>query len=321
MPQGPLREDALSALSSKRGQSEGAAFFSILPRSRNESYLRFLVAYQVAWDYLDSVSERGAAAGVVNGRQLHLALIDAVDPERPLRDYYRYSPWKDDGGYLDALVEVCRGCCERLPSYSSVRELVLEDAQRAQVLALNHEPDPLRRTTELREWVSREFPEGHEAHWYELTGAASAGLAAFALLALACEPECPSEREIQRTHDAYFPWVSAAACMLDSFVDQPEDEANGDHSYVAYYVSTEEAATRTSHLLQRCLQELRALPNGETHALIAACMTALYLSKDSARSTPLRALSRQIAAAGGSLTRLLLPVLRLWRAAHSLHSQ
>ncbi len=319
MPHGPLRDDALAALRRKRGQSDGAALFSILPRSRNRSYLRLLVAYQITWDYLDSVSERGASAGLENGRQLHLALVDALDPDSAIHDYYRHSPWKDDGGYLRALVRTCRDCCSRLPSYPRVRQLVLRDAARAQVLALNHELDPGKRDAALRQWSRQEFPGGHEASWYELTGAASAGLAAFALLALACEPSC-SDHDIARTHAAYFPWVSAAACMLDSYVDQVEDTASGDHSYIAHYPTQEIAVAQACRLVHRCLRELQSLKRGEKHVLIACSMVALYLSKDSARTNAMRDSSRLIAEAGGSLTRALLPILRLWRVAYSLRS-
>jgi len=315
---GPLREDALDALERKRGQSEGAALFTILPRRRNRSYLRLLVAYQTIWDYLDSVSERGASAGLRNGRQLHLALVDALDPGGPIRDYYRYSPWREDG-YLDALVATCRDCCEQLPSYARVRELVLRDATRAQVLALNHEPDSVRRDAALETWAQREFPDGHEASWYELTGAASAGLAAFALMALACEPRC-SDAEIAQTHAAYFPWASAVACMLDSFADQSEDAASGDHSYIAHYPTPELAVVGACRLVRRSLRELHALRNGEAHVLIVCSMVALYLSKDVTRTSAMRSGSSRIVAAGRSLTRALLPILRLWRSAHDLHS-
>jgi tetraprenyl-beta-curcumene synthase len=318
IPSAPLRTDALDALERKRGQSDGAALFSILPRKRNRSYLRLLVAYQTIWDYLDSVSERGASAGLENGRQLHLALIDALDPGAPMRDYYRYSPWREDG-YLDALVATCRRCCEHLPSYQRVRTLVLRDAARAQVLALNHELEPERRDAALGRWAQREFPNGHEASWYELTGAASAGLAAFALLALACEPSC-SDSEISQAHAAYFPWASAVACMLDSYADQTEDAANGDHSYVAHYPTPELAISGICELIRRCLQELHTLKDGETHVLIVCCMVALYVSKDNTRTDELDSGRRRLVRAGGALTRALLPILRLWRTAHSLRS-
>jgi len=319
IPDEALREDALRALRDKRYQADGAALFSILPRARHPSLLRLLVAYQIIWDFLDSASERAAAAGQANGRQLHLALIDALDPARPISDYYRHNPWRQDGGYLKTLVNVCRESCARLPSYEHVRDLVVEEARRAQVLAINHDPDPSRRDTMLQAWASTEFPHGSEASWFELSGASSAGLSIFALLALASEPTC-SESEITRTRRAYFPWTSTLAAMLDSYVDQSEDAANGDHSYIAHYPTPELATRNVCLIVRRCLHEARALKNSEKHILIVTSMVAMYLSKDSALTPAMRARTRRIVDAGGSLTRVLLPILRLWRIAYAQRS-
>ncbi len=153
----------------------------------------------------------------------------------------------------------------------------------------------------------------------ELTGAASAGLAIFAQLALACE-DAPTKSEIKRTQTAYFPWASAIACMLDSYADQYEDTVNGDHSYLAHYTTQDAAISGTCKLVRRCLRELRKLENSEKHFVIVCSMVALYLSKDSARTDQMRSSSDQIADAGGSLSRALLPALRLWRTAHRLTS-
>ena len=315
IPDAPIREDALSALRDKRAQSDGAALFSTLPRERDRDLLALLVAYQIGWDFLDSVSERSAAAGRANGRQLHLALVDALDPARPIADYYRHNPWREDGGYLCALVAACRTHCTRLPAYARIRRIVVRDALRAEVLAINHDLDPARRDAALEAWAAGEFPTEHAASWFELTGAASAGLAGFALLALASEPAC-TDGEIARSHGAYFPWASALAAMLDSYVDQSEDAANGDHSYIAHYPTAEQAIHQICRLVGRCLREAHGLPDGERHTLITACMVAMYLSKDSALTPALHDRTGRIVDAGGSLTRALVPILRLWRIAY-----
>ncbi len=319
IPDAPLREDALTALAYKRGQTDGAALFSILPRDRHPSLLRLLVSYQVMWDYLDSVNEHGAQVGPVNGLQLHTALVDALAPERPPADYYRYHPWTNDGGYLQALVAACQAHCECLVGFRRVQPALLIEAARAQVLALNHNTDATARDSSLRAWAVREFPHERDVAWWELSGAASAGLTIFALLALAAECE-PSSRAIARTRSAYFPWMGAAATMLDSYVDQVEDTLTGDHSYVAHYATPERASHRTAELVRRCLNETRSLPRHESHALIGACMAAMYLSRDSARTPALIRQSNRIASAGGSLTRALLPVLRLWRITYGKKS-
>lgn len=319
IPDGAIRQDALSALADKRGHTDGAALFWTLAPAGGLGLLRLLVAYEIMWDFLDSANEHGATAGQANGRQLHRALIEGLDPDLPVCDHYRYHPWRADGGYLRALVEACRELCLSLPGYEHVRPLVVREAQRAQVLAINHDLDPAMRDATLRAWAAREFPGARETCWFELTGAASASLTVHVLLALAADGGC-SEADLLRARDAYFPWISAATTMLDSFVDQLEDAASGDHSYVAHYRSAELLDRRVRWLLARSLEEARRLRGPEHHVLIVACMAAMYLSKDSARSPALCAGSARLARSGGSLTRALLPILRLWRVVYAQRS-
>jgi tetraprenyl-beta-curcumene synthase len=219
---------------------------------------------------------------------------------------------------VGALVETCRECCLALPAYGQVSPLVVQEARRAQVLALNHQ-GPSRRDAALKEWSEAEFPAGHEASWFELSGACSAGLTIFALLALATEATCDAD-EVDRTRRTYFPWTSVAATMLDSYVDQIEDADSGDHVYVSHYPSRACAVERVAWLLHRCMSEAAELRGGEKHILIAASMAALYLSKDSAGMPALSDSTRTLAVAGGSLTRVLVPVLRLWRTAYAVRS-
>ena len=286
--------------------------FWTLPRAHSQCLLRLLVTYQILWDYLDSISEQAAETGKENAQQLHLALVDALDPSRPLADYYRYHPSCEDGGYLSALVQACRDLSLELPSFQMVRPLLVREAARVNVQAINHNPDPASRETALREWVAREFPSGYEVQWFELAAAAGANIAIYALFALAAEPEC-DEEEIACVYRAYFPWAGALATMLDSFVDEEEDTANGEQCYVAYYPTTELATQHIARLFRRCLYEFRGIRNSERHILLAACMAAMYLSKDSARTTAMRPATQHLVNAGGSLTKYLLPILRGWR--------
>jgi tetraprenyl-beta-curcumene synthase len=316
IPDPLLRSDALGSLTRKRGHTDGAALLWTIPRTRDPNLLRLLVAYEIIWDFLDCVNERGATAGQIDGRQLHLALVDALDCARPISDYYRHHPWTDDGGYLRTLVEVCRECARKLPSYWVIRPLLTREAVRAQVLAINHDLDSARRDADLQRWATDEFSTTSDATWFELTGAASASLTIHALLALGAASAC-DEADLVRVCAAYFPWVSTATTMLDSYVDQAEDLANGDHSYVSHYPTPELAASRMRELIKRCLLEARSLRDGERHAVIAACMIAMYLSKDSAHTKAMSDTTGSLIRAGGSLTRLLLPILRLWRIAYA----
>jgi hypothetical protein len=46
-------------------------------------------------------------------------------------------------------------------------------------------------------------------------------------------------------------------------------------------------------------------------------MVAMYLSKSSARTPAMRPKTRNLIHAGGSLTRLLLPIVRAWRVVYA----
>jgi tetraprenyl-beta-curcumene synthase len=319
IPDAPIREDALSSIDRKRGHTDGAALFWILPPRRDMNLLRLLVTYELIWDFLDSLNEHGACEGTTNGRQLHKALVEALDPAAPISDYYRYHPWREDGGYLRTLVETCRSGCASLPSYGRVRPYVLVEAERAQVLALNHDTDPSCRDEALKAWAARECSEERRLTWFELSGAASASMTIHAFLALAAQRAC-TDAEVRQTRAVYFPWMSAATTMLDSYVDQAEDELNGDHRYISHYEDEALAGERVRDLVTRSAREARRLRNGHRHAVIAACMVAMYLSKDSARTPEMRASTASIVHAGGTLTRLLLPILRVWRIAFAQRS-
>ncbi|HEV7774280.1 MAG TPA: DUF2600 family protein [Conexibacter sp.] len=310
IPDAPIREDALHSLDHKRGHADGAALFTILPRHRDRTLLELLVAYEALVDFLDNVSERHPTPA--NGEQLHTALGDALDPGGPLRDYYLHHPWRDDGDYLVALVSACRERCRALPSFERVRPWVAREARRSLVLGLNHEEDPVLRDNALRAWAAREYADDHDLSWFELSGAASATLVVHVLLTLAAEP-CLSASDVHDAYAAHWPWIALATTMLDSYVDQADDEASGNHSYIAHYTDHDAAMVRLRQSIGEALKGAGSLRDGDRHLVIVGCMIALYLSKQSARAPELRATTAALVESGGSLVRLLLPILRAWR--------
>jgi hypothetical protein len=86
IPDLALAANARASLS-KRGNMEGAALFAVLvPASRRRETLRALVAFQTAYNYLDTLCEQPSADPVANGRQLHRGrsrtLVDGLHPVR-----------------------------------------------------------------------------------------------------------------------------------------------------------------------------------------------------------------------------------------------
>jgi cytochrome P450 len=306
------RADALDALFRKRDNVEGASLFSILPRHRDRRLLRLLVAYQVLWDFLDSVSERNASAGHTNGRQLHRALAEALDPATPVSDYYRYHPCKEDGGYLLALVETCRGICLELPSYQTVRCSMLRGVERCSIQYLNHEPDSRRRDEALRAWVEREVVAEHELEWFEMAAAAGAFLP-HVLLALAAEPLC-DQHDLAAVQAVYFPWVALAITMLDSYIDRAYDAVSGNHSYLTHYANEAVALERLTAIVRRIVTHAASLPNGRRHVVLTEGIVAMYLSTPTSLSAPRnRAQARALARACSPLTNLLRVIAGIWR--------
>ncbi|MFL5817204.1 MAG: DUF2600 family protein [Conexibacter sp.] len=317
VPDLALRDDATLTLRRERLNTEGASLFAILPRRRNIELLRVLAAYQITLDYLDTISERPSEDPLGNGRQLHLALTEAVDPGSPISDYYRLHPHREDIGYLRGLVEQCRAGCTALPGFERVRARVRRSAHLGTVQVPNHDPCEERRAAGLRAWVERELPGRSELSWFELTAAASSSLWTLALLALAADPNL-HEDDVLEAEAVYFPWINAASTLLDAFVDQRSDREEGSHSYVEHYDSPSEMVERLCEIVYRSVHGARQLRNGERHALIATGMVSMYLSKESARSPELRQATRRIARTAGSLPRVQLPIMRTMRAVQRL---
>lgn len=313
IPEPALRSDALDALRKKRTNTDGAAVFATLAEGRNLTALRLLAVYQALWDYLDSSVERHPTEE--NGRELHLALVEALELDGPLSDYYRHHPWDDDGGYLVDLVQHCRARCRELPSYGEVRSAVLQEARRAQVQALNHLPRRELRDAALARWAAREGPPESETEWFETTAAASASLVILPLLALSARPSL-STADVAQARAAYWPWVTVATTMLDNYADQTEDIARGNHNYFTHYSDEAIGVARLCDCIDRALRRVGELPNGERHLVIVASMIAMYLSKSSDGATSSWRAKLRLAKSGGSLVLLLVPILRVWRVAY-----
>jgi len=317
IPSARLRADALANLATSRLNTEGAALYAVLPSHRDPALLSALVAYQTALDYLDTLSEHPCDEQRANGDQLHRALVEALDPGGPISDHYRHHPWREDGGYLRRLVETTRRGCAELPGYEHVRARAIESAGRMAVQSPNHESQPERRNAALAAWAAREFPGRHELAWFEWTAASCSSLSTLALLALAADPHL-REDDVVEAEAVYFPWVCAASTLLDAFVDQRSDREEGNHSYVEHYDNPAEMVERLCEIVYRSVDGARRLRNGERHALIAAGMVSMYLSKASARGPELRAASERIARAAGSLPRIQMPIMRAMRAVQRL---
>src|ERR1700675_2614972 len=105
-----LRRVALEAQRSKRGNIEGAAAFAVLvPSGSRALTVRMIVAWQAAYDYADLLAEQPCGDRSANARQLHMALLRALQPEVPHDDYYACCDSTEDSGYLLDMIDTTRG--------------------------------------------------------------------------------------------------------------------------------------------------------------------------------------------------------------------
>ena len=276
IPDPGLKAVALRALRDERGNLEGAtAFATFVDRAHRKTVARAAIAFQAVYDYVDAVSEQTESKWDGNTRQLHMALMVAVNPELPHPDYYALEISGNDGGYLTGLVDGCRESLALLPSHAEVAESIGRATTRIiDYQDFNHRNDSSR---SFASWEERETRPETDLRWWETSAAAGSSLVVFALMAAAAEPGLVQEH-VTRLVDAYFPWIGALHTLLDSLVDEQEDKMTHQRCLIRLYSSREEAAGRIQILVARARRQALALANGECHMMILAAMVSFYLS-------------------------------------------
>jgi len=314
IPDPVLRRIAFDALH-KHGNIEGAvAFAAFVPRAHRAAVVRALAAFQAAYSYADMLSEQPHVEAIANGRRLHEALLVALDPSAPQLDYYAHNPQRDDGGYLEELIDTCRAALRTLPSYAAVAQSAQRAAARIVTFQSLNVGLPHGDHEALARWAGAQTPAGTELRWWETAAAAGSSLGVHVLIAAAADP-CVRQVDLAAIDDAYFPWIGALHSLLDNIVDRQEDARTHQGSLVGYYASPAEAATRMRMLTVRAMRSARALPRGRRHALILAAMAGNYLSSPEAHAPGVEAVSQSVREEIGYLASPTLLVFKLWRLA------
>ncbi len=319
IPDPALRMQALEALG-KRGNMEGAAAFAtFVPREHRAAVVRATVAFQTAYNHLDTISEQLSSIGPAEARILHEALVAALACLSPGtwsergrsvqsgHDYERqtHPPKKDEDGYLTALVETCQEALSELPSY----ELVAPAARRAAQRVVCFQAFNGRERGDMQHWGRAQTPPDSALCWWETAASGGSSLGVHVMIAAAAEPEIDAAH-VQALEKAYFPWIGALHSMLDQLVDIEEDARAGQPNLVELYDSTAEAAERMGMLAERALECARALEPEHRHELIVAAMASFYLSAPEARVGEASVVTRAVLDVFGGLARPALAIFR-----------
>jgi tetraprenyl-beta-curcumene synthase len=318
IPNPTLHDLALEAQRVKRGNIEGSAAFAVLaPHSQQAGVIRAQVAFQSVYDYVDTLSEQPADHPIANSRRLHQALLVALDPAAPHRDYYRHQPGHSDAGYLQEMVDTCREALARLPSYDSARRPARCVTGRIVAYQSLNLPEIYGGHRYLARWAMKATPPGSGLRWWETAASAGSSLGLFALIAASARADL-TRGQAMSIEAAYWPWIGALHSLLDSLVDGPEDSAVGQRNLLDYYRSPEEAAGRLELLAANALHATRSLPSARQHALILAGMASSYLTTPEGRSPAACLASRGILETLGAVTIPSMLVFELRRSATRL---
>jgi tetraprenyl-beta-curcumene synthase len=314
IPDPVMRRNALAALGDKRPLLDGAALFWILPTRRQPDLVRLLVSFQLLANLHDHAGERAGRGSSPEPAGSIAAIGAIIDSTRPWPGYFGQQP-APDGGYLDALADACRTATARLPHYAAARPALIQQTRCAQIMDIEHHmagPDRARR---LKRFATDKLSnKTTDVEWWELAAGAASMMTVIVTLALAAD-ERTTSGDIERAVDAYI-LVGSVGSLLDNYIDQDDDAATGTHNFMNYYATREQGQHRLAVLIERALREVGTLRRGKHHLVIVASMTAMYLTTDSAGSETLRASTDALAARGGSLTQLLIPMMRVWRSVY-----
>ena len=314
IPDANLRYVALEVSRTKRGNLEGAAAFAAFASRRYRAVvIQAQVALQAIYDYVDTLAEGPNPDPVSNSRQLHHAVRHALEPATVHPDYYACHSSHNDGRYLLALVDACRGALVTLPSRLLIAAATSRFARRIIRYQSFNMPKALDEDDPLKAWATQEIPAHFDLRWWEMAASGGSSLVIFILLASAANPNI-TPLEVRMIEEAYFPWIGALHSLLDHLIDIEEDAGNDQRNFMAQYTSSHEAAVRLHMLTQESIRHIELLPNATPHKLILAGMVGFYLSAREAHLPGLRLATKYILSASGASGSAALCMLRVRRA-------
>lgn len=315
IPDANLREADRESLA-KRGNIEGAALFAVLaPANQRSRALQALVAFQAAYNYLDTLSELASQDPVSNGARLHQALIAAVSPGCPHVDYYAHNPDRHDGGFLVSVLDECREALADLPSFPALAMTLRAAAERIASFQSMNLSETQGEVEELRRWATEATPASCGLQWWEVAASAGSSLAVHALIASAADPDVDA-RSASAIEAAYFPWIGGLHSLLDSLVDRREDRMRGQRNLLDYYSSPAQAALSLGSLAKRARAASASLPRSHTHRVIATAMCSYYLTAPECDTGEARTVARVLTSALGAPLSFAIAMFRARRAFH-----
>lgn len=312
-----LSEQALASIRTKKFHCQGGSVYSLYKGVPTGDFVQLVVALQTISDYLDNLCDRAGIADEAAFRQLHLAMTDALDPDRPLNDYYAAYPYKDDGGYLQALVMTCRREITKLPAYQLVKLETLRQAGLYCELQTYKHLDSEVRQQKMLAWINVHLPSYPGITPWEFAAATGSTLGMFMLCAAAYNPNLTA-KEAKQIGQAYFPWINGLHILLDYFIDEAEDQQGGDLNFVSYYANNQEMLARLTLFVHQARAQASSLPETAFARTVVDGLLAMYLSDPKTEPPAQCTIRDSLLRSAGWYPRFMYMLCRLLRKKHVL---
>ncbi|MFZ5968741.1 MAG: tetraprenyl-beta-curcumene synthase family protein [Bacillota bacterium] len=318
IPDRILSEQALSSIEKKAFHAQGGAVYGLYHDRNQHDLIQLIVALQTISDYLDNLCDRVGIEDEKAFLQLHLAITDALYLEDHFSDYYRYYPLKEDGLYLYELVNTCKVCIHKLPSYHKVQDKAQWLGTLYSEMQSFKHISPAKREVKLHVWAKPYLQQYNHLSTWEFAAAAGSTLGIFMLCSLAID-ENLIEEEVHQVMDAYFPWVCGLHILLDYFIDQREDSLTGDLNFVSYYQDIAEQEKKLKSFLQESIERIVILKNPLFHLTVIEGLLAMYLSDPKTKLEPENMISHKLLTSSPKYTSFLYNICKLLRKKQILH--
>lgn len=294
IPDPELRKQALASIETKEFHCQGGSVYAAANLEQRHVLIPLIVAFQTISDYLDNLCDRSTSMDPGDFRLLHQSMLDAVNPELEISDYYALRDERDDGGYLISLVNTCRLEISKLPGYSAAQPYITDLVGLYTDLQVYKHIDPSLRETALLDWWEQHKERTPELHWNEFAAATGSTLGVFMLFLASTNPKLDG-KSAKVIHNAYFPHVCGLHIMLDYLIDQEEDEIGGDLNFCSYYENKETMLHRIALIVEGARKDVEILPVSSFHVMVIEGLLALYLSDPKvSRQQEIRDISKQL---------------------------
>ncbi|WP_304650473.1 tetraprenyl-beta-curcumene synthase family protein [Thalassobacillus sp. CUG 92003] len=277
IPDQELRTQALSSIETKTFHCEGGGIYALLAGENWRTAIRFIVAYQTISDYLDNLCDRSTSMDPQDFRMLHEAMTDALTPGNQLKNYYQFRSEQNDGGYLEQLVTTCQDALDSVPDYEVAGGFARKLGGLYNDLQVHKHVFEEERIPRLQNWFASHQAEWPELKWYEFSACTGSTLGIFCLVSYTLSGEMSSDLA-EKIARSYFPFMQGLHIMLDYYIDQMEDEAEGDLNFCSYYDHEEEMKQRFIYFVEQARSHVQLLPNPKFHEMIREGLVGMYLA-------------------------------------------